>query len=95
MIKIVHYINQFFAGIGGEDKADIKPEIRAGIVGPGAALKAALGTEAEIVATVICGDSYFNENLETATSEILEMVKQYNPDLFIAELVHLMPADMA
>jgi len=84
MIKIVHYINQFFAGIGGEDKADIKPEIRAGIVGPGAALKAALGTEAEIVATVICGDSYFNENLETATSEILEMVKQYNPDLFIA-----------
>ncbi len=84
MIKIVHYINQFFAGIGGEDKADIKPEIRAGIVGPGAALKAALGSEAEIVATVICGDSYFNENLETATSEILEMVKQYNPDLFIA-----------
>lgn len=84
MIKIVHYINQFFAGIGGEEKADIKPEIRAGIVGPGAALKAALGAEAEIVATVICGDSYFNENLETATSEILKMVKEYNPDLFIA-----------
>lgn len=84
MIKIVHYINQFFAGIGGEEKADIKPEIRAGIVGPGAALKAALGAEAEIVATVICGDSYFNENLEAATSEILKMVKEYNPDLFIA-----------
>ena len=84
MIKIVHYINQFFAGIGGEDKADIIPEVREGIVGPGMALKAALGSEAEIVATVICGDSYFNENLETATKEILEMVKKYNPDLFIA-----------
>lgn len=84
MIKIVHYINQFFAGIGGEEKADIKPEIRAGVVGPGAALKAALGAEAEIVATVICGDSYFNENLEAAASEILKMVKEYNPDLFIA-----------
>ena len=26
-IKVVHYINQFFAGIGGEEKADIKPFI--------------------------------------------------------------------
>jgi glycine reductase complex component B subunit gamma len=84
MIKIVHYINQFFAGIGGEEKADIKPEVREGVVGPGAALKAAMGDQAEIVATVICGDSYFNENLEAATKEILEMVKKYNPDLFIA-----------
>ena len=24
--KVVHYINQFFAGIGGEEKADIAPE---------------------------------------------------------------------
>ena len=84
MIKIVHYINQFFAGIGGEEKADFKPEVREGIVGPGLALKAALGSDAEIVATVICGDSYFNENLEIATKEILEMVKKYSPDLFIA-----------
>lgn len=84
MIKIVHYINQFFAGIGGEEKADIKPELREGIVGPGMALKTAVGNEAEIVATVICGDSYFNENLEAAITEILEMVKKYNPDLFIA-----------
>lgn len=31
-IRIVHYINQFFAGIGGEEKADIPPEIRKGKV---------------------------------------------------------------
>ena len=24
-IRVVHYINQFFAGIGGEEKADIPP----------------------------------------------------------------------
>ncbi|NLV22246.1 MAG: hypothetical protein GXY49_09705, partial [Syntrophomonadaceae bacterium] len=24
-IRVVHYINQFFAGIGGEEKADTKP----------------------------------------------------------------------
>lgn len=84
MIKIVHYINQFFAGIGGEEKADIRPELREGVVGPGSALKAALGSDADIVATIICGDSYFNENLEAATQEILAMVKKHNPDLFIA-----------
>ena len=83
-IRVVHYINQFFAGIGGEEKADYKPEIREGIVGPGMALNAQFKGEAEIVATVICGDSYFNENVEEAKKAILEMVKKYNPDLFIA-----------
>jgi len=83
-IRIVHYINQFFAGIGGEEKADIRPELREGIVGPGAALNAQFKGEAEIVATIICGDSYFNENVEEAKAEIMDMVKKYNPDLFIA-----------
>ena len=27
-LKVVHYINQFFANIGGEEKADYKPELR-------------------------------------------------------------------
>ncbi|MCX7884900.1 MAG: glycine/betaine/sarcosine/D-proline family reductase selenoprotein B, partial [Caloramator sp.] len=83
MIRVVHYLNQFFAQIGGEEKANIPPEVREGIVGPGMAFKAAFKGEAEIVATVICGDSYFAEN-KSAVSQILEMIKKYNPDLFIA-----------
>lgn len=83
-IKIVQYINQFFAQIGGEEKADIKPELRDGVVGPGLAFNQAFGDDAEIVATVICGDSYFNENLEKAQAEVLDMVKSKNPDMFIA-----------
>ena len=83
-IRVVHYINQFFAGIGGEEKADVKPEIREGAIGPGMALKAVFENEAEIVATVICGDSYFNENIELAQAEILKMIKAHDPDLFIA-----------
>lgn len=82
--KIVHYLNQFFGGIGGEDKADFKPEVREEIIGPGAALQAGLGDEFEIVATVICGDNYFGENLDEATDTIVEMVKKYNPDVFVA-----------
>ena len=84
MIKVVQYINQFFAQIGGEEMAHVKPEVRKGIVGPGVAFNAAFKEEAEIVATVICGDSYFNENLEEAKKEVLDMVKGYNPDVFIA-----------
>ncbi len=83
-IKVVHYINQFFAGIGGEEKADYRPELRKGIVGPGQELQKNLEDEAEIVATIICGDSYFNENLEEAKKEILGLVKSEKPDLFIA-----------
>ena len=84
-IKVVHYINQFFAQIGGEEKADYPAEIRVGeIVGPGMALTQQFGEEAEIVATIVCGDSYFNENLDKAKADILEMVKSQNPDIFIA-----------
>ncbi len=83
-LRVVHYINQFFAGIGGEEKANIPPELREGVVGPGMAIDKALGEDAEIVATVVCGDSYFNENLEEAKTEVLDMIKKHNPDLFIA-----------
>jgi len=83
-LRVVHYINQFFAQIGGEEMADYKPEYREGIVGPGAALNAAFGEEAEIVGTIICGDSYFNEKLDKAKAEVMDMVKAAKPDLFIA-----------
>jgi len=83
-IKVVHYLNQFFGGIGGEDTADFKPEVREAIIGPGQALAKALGDDYEIVATVICGDNYFGSNLEEATDIIVDMVKKYEPDVFVA-----------
>lgn len=84
MIKIVHYINQFYGGIGGEDKADFRPELREGFAGPGMGLNAIIKGKAEIIATVVCGDTYFNENIEQATAEILALVKPLNADIFIA-----------
>lgn len=84
MIRVVHYINQFYAGIGGEEKADITPESREGFVGPGMGLNGLFKGEATIVGTIICGDSYFNENMEEAEAKIIEMVKEFKPDIFIA-----------
>ncbi len=84
-LKVVHYINQFFAGIGGEEKADHKPEIREGFVGPGMAINSGYGEEVEIVATVICGDTYFNEHQDEAEATILGLLEPYKDvDLFIA-----------
>ena len=82
--KLVHYINQFFAGIGGEDKADVSPEVRDGIVGPGMAFKAAFNGEAEIVATFICGDNYCANHLDDVAAHMVETVKAYGADGLIA-----------
>lgn len=82
--RIVHYLNQFFAGIGGEDKADFEPTLMEGPVGPGMALKVALGDDYEIVATTVCGDNYFGEETDDAIDRIVAMVEQYKPDVFVA-----------
>ena len=82
--KIVHYLNQFFGGIGGEEKAGFEPEVKKEKIGPGLALVQALGEDYDIAATVICGDNYFGENLDAATETIIEMVKKYEPDVFVA-----------
>lgn len=82
--KVVHYINQFYGGIGGEEKADIHAEKHAGAIGPGLAFNTAFGDEAEVVSTIICGDSWFNENLEEAKKTVLDMVREDEPDVFIA-----------
>lgn len=83
-IKVVHYINQFYAGIGGEEKADTKPHIAETLPPLSVQFQQKLGDDFEIVATVVCGDTYFNENMEDAKAEILGFVKSFEPDFFIA-----------
>ena len=83
MKKAIHYINQFFGGIGGEDKADFKPVLKEGVVGPGMALNS-LMKEVQITHTVICGDNYMGSNKEDAIAEIMDLIKGLDFDFFIA-----------
>ena len=83
-VRVVHYINQFFGGIGGEEHADIALQVREGAVGPGIGLQKAFGEQGEIVATLICGDNYFNNQTAEALQAVLEAVRRYNPGVFIA-----------
>lgn len=82
--RVIHYINQFFGGIGGEEKADTPPEVRDGFAGPGMALSKGLEGKAEIVATIICGDNYCVSNQEEVSKLIAETIKKYNADALIA-----------
>lgn len=83
-LRVVHYLNQFFGQIGGEEKADTQPLKKDGPVGPGLALNAACKGQADVVGTVICGDSFFAENMESALAQIIGLIREYNPDFVIA-----------
>ena len=63
-LKVVHYLNQFFAGIGGEDKANTPPGTEPRPLGPGNSLHQTLtaSDDGSVVATVFCGDTYFTEH---------------------------------
>lgn len=82
--RVVHYVNQFFGGLGGEDKADAAPELRRGAVGPGVLLQQLLGTEAEIVGTVLCGDNRMAARQAETVPAVLDLIRPLRPDLVVA-----------
>jgi len=83
-IRVIHYLNQFFAQIGGEEKGGVEPGVDDGPLGPGRVLQQALGEQGEVVATLFCGDNYFAEHEQQATEELLEQLARYSVDLLIA-----------
>lgn len=80
MARIVHYVNQFFAGVGGEDQAGAGPVLLDGPIGPGKRLAELVAPEHEIVATVWCGDDV----APGLVDEILALVRSADPDLVVA-----------
>ena len=84
MARIVHYLNQFFGGLGGEDLAGAGPLIEPGPVGTGRGLARFLGAEDRIVATVICGDNYMAEGGPSAADEVVDLISAHGPDVVVA-----------
>jgi glycine reductase len=83
-IRVAHYLNQFFAQVGGEEKADIGPGFKEGPIGPGRALQQRLAEHGEVVATFFCGDNYFAEHSKEATEELLRQMMRFDAQLLIA-----------
>lgn len=84
MIRIVHIVNQFFAGIGGEDKADMAVGVIDGTAGAARGLEAQLAGSGQVVATIHFGDNYFHEHKDEAVAAILAAVEKYRPDVVVA-----------
>jgi betaine reductase len=85
--RIVHYVNQFFGGVGGEEKADCEPFTIKGPQGPGRLLEKLFREEnadVEIVATVVCGDSHFADHQENVLREWIPVIRGHHPDLVVA-----------
>ena len=82
--RAIHYLNQFYGQIGGEEAADVGFSIKEGPMGPGIQLQKYLDDDVEIVATIICGDNYFTEQTAKAVKELLNLAAPYRPDIFFA-----------
>ncbi len=83
-MKVLHYLNQFFAGIGGEDQAGHEVVFLPRAVGVGAEIEKALKAHGVEFATIACGDNYFHEAEEKALQAIRAAMDQFRPDLFLA-----------
>src|SRR5262245_39291049 len=83
-LRVAHYLNQFFAGIGGEERADVGVSMRPEPVGPGRALQAALGDAARVVGTVICGDNHIAEQEDAAVAAIRSQLQTLRPQVLVA-----------
>jgi glycine reductase len=83
-VRVVHYVNQFFGGLGGEAAADTPLVVREGPVGPGRALAQAWGAAAAVVATCVAGDNWFVERGDDALAAVLAVIGEHRPDVVVA-----------
>ena len=83
-MRVVHYLNQFFGGIGGEEFASTGVSSQEGAIGPGRLLQQLIDGESEVVNTIICGDNYAAENLDEITDFVVNSVREAKADLFVA-----------
>lgn len=83
-LRVVHYLNQFFGGIGGEEVATMPLQVQQGPVGSGRALQQILRDQGEVVATIICGDNYLHDERSKALSALTRELQGVKPDILLA-----------
>ncbi len=73
-VRVIHYLNQFFGGLGGEDQAGVAPSVIDGAKGPGLLLMQ-LDPDLEIVATIIAGDDHMMDGGDAAVGAVVDLVR--------------------
>ncbi len=82
-MKAIHYINQFFGQVGGEDAADSKPIFHDSIIGCSQMLNS-LMPNVEVTNTIVCGDNYITNHTGDALEEIFAFLDGKKFDIFFA-----------
>ena len=83
MKRVAHVVNQFFAGIGGEEKADVAAGTLDTLAGPSRGLQRLLQGEAEVAPTIYFGDNHFHERPEEARAALLNELAAAEPDIIV------------
>ena len=83
-VRFLHYVNQFFGGLGGEEEANRPVEARDGPVGPARALAQVLKDRGTVVGTLIGGDNYVAENQEASVAALEDAIERFKPDALVA-----------
>ncbi len=84
VLRVVHFLNAFFGGLGGEEEAHTSLHLREGAIGPGRLLEQTLASQGQIIATLICGDGYFSDHEDEVAENVREQLQELKPDVFIA-----------
>lgn len=84
MKKAIYYLNNYFAQIGGEEKADIPFEAVDGAIGPAVAFQEATKGKVQVVKTVYCGDNTMTTETGKVRTQLRAVLEEHKPDIFIA-----------
>jgi betaine reductase len=83
-LRVVHYVNQFFGGLGGEDSANVGVRLTDGAIGAGRALQQTFADQGTVMVTLICGDNYMHDQRDRALAELEVHMQELHPDVVVA-----------
>ena len=83
MKRVAHVLNQFFAGIGGEDKADVSAGTLDTLAGPSRGLQRLLEGHAQVAPTIFFGDNHFHERPDEARVALLREIAAADADIVV------------
>jgi glycine reductase len=85
-LKAMYYLNQFYAGLGGEEKADIGFCTYTEKKGPAIGIEKYWNSEMEVVSIISCGDNFINDDdkFNSILSDIHKIIDRVKPDVFLA-----------
>ena len=83
-MKAIHYINQFFGQVGGEEMADQTPIFHDKLIGCSMMLNGMVKPDIEVTNTIVCGDNYITNHTDEALKEIFAWLDTKEFDIFFA-----------